>query len=88
MIDTVTSNYRLHQQIQESANVLNLSSSCIDLIFTSQPNLVIESGVYSSLHPNYQIVFNLSLLHPSLYERTVCFYKKIDPELYWMNFIG
>ena len=28
------------------------SSSCIDLIFTSQPNLVMKSGVHSSLHPN------------------------------------
>ena len=26
-------------------------SSCIDLIFTSQPNLVMISGVHSSLHP-------------------------------------
>ena len=26
------------------------SSPCIDLIFTSQPNLVMKSGVHSSLH--------------------------------------
>ena len=29
------------------------SSSCIDLIFTQQPNLVTSSGVHASLHNNY-----------------------------------
>ena len=38
MIDAVTRNYGLHQIIQESTLILNSSSSCIDLIFTSQPN--------------------------------------------------
>ena len=34
-------------------------SSCIDVIFTSQPNLVVESGVHLSLDPNchHQIIF-------------------------------
>ena len=35
MIDAVTSNYGLHQLIQEPTHILNSSSSCIDLIFTS-----------------------------------------------------
>ena len=82
MIDALTSNYGLHQLIQEP----NSSSSCIGLIFTSQPNLVMESGVHSSLHPSYhhQLVFakfNLSILYPPPYERTVWFYEKADPEL-------
>ena len=81
MIDAVTSNYGLHQLIQEPTHILNSSSSCIDLIFTSQPNLVMESGVYSSLHPSchHQIIFakfNLSILYPPHYERTVWFYEK------------
>ena len=35
------------------------SSLCIDLIFTSLPNLVIDSGVHSSLYPNrrHQLVY-------------------------------
>ena len=35
------------------------STSCIDLVFTSQPNSVIELGVHSSIHSSchYQIVF-------------------------------
>ena len=86
MIDAVTSNYGLHQLIQEPTHTLNLSSSCIDLIFTSQPNLVMESGIHSSLHPNchHQVVFaklNLSILYPPPYERTVWFSKTANPEL-------
>ena len=86
MIDAVTSNYGLHQLIQEPTHILNSSSSCIDLIFTSQPNLVMESGVYSSLHPSchHQVIFvkfNLSILYPPPYERTVWFYEKANPEL-------
>ena len=38
MIDAVTSNYGLHQLIQEQTHIRNFPSPCIDLIFTSQPN--------------------------------------------------
>ena len=57
--DTITSSYGLNQLIQEPTHILNSLSSCIDLIFTSQPNLVMESGIHSSLHSNchHQIVF-------------------------------
>ena len=45
-----------------------------------------ESGVYSSLHPNchHQVVFakfNLSILYPPPYEKTVWFYEKANLEL-------
>ena len=68
MIDAVTSNYGLHKIIQDPTHILNSSSACINLIYTSQLNLIIESGVHSPLHPNYhhQVVFakfNLSVLH-------------------------
>ena len=43
MIDTAMSNYGLCQRIQQPTHILNSSSSCIDLIFTSQPNLGIRS---------------------------------------------
>ena len=49
-IDSITSSYGLNQLIQEPTHILNSSSSCIDLIFILQPNLVMESGVHSSLH--------------------------------------
>ena len=51
-VDAITSSYGLNQLIQEPTRILNSSSSCIDLIFTSQPNLVTESGIHSSLHSN------------------------------------
>ena len=72
-IDTITSQFGLKQIINEPTYVTSNSSSCIDLIFTSQPNLVMESGVHSSLDPNcyHQIVFtkiNVKI-YPPLYEK-------------------
>ena len=62
--------------INEPHHLRDSSSSCIDLIFTSQPNLFMESGVQPSLHPNYhhQLVFakfDSSIYYPPPYERTV-----------------
>ena len=58
-IDTIASSYDLNQLIQEPTHILNSSSSYIDLIFTWQPNLVMESGIHSLLHSkcHHQIVF-------------------------------
>ena len=39
-IDSVTSAHGLEQLISEPTQILSNSSSCIDLIFTNQPNLV------------------------------------------------
>ena len=41
-LENVTSQFGLHQVIKEPAHILNNFSSCIDLIFASQPNLIIE----------------------------------------------
>ena len=76
----------MNQLIQEPTHILNSSSSCIDLIFNSQPNLVMESGIHSSLHSNchHRIViakFNLPIFYPSPYERTVCYYQRANTEL-------
>ena len=67
-IDGITSTSGLQQIINELAHIIGDSSSCIDLIFTSQPNLVMESRVHSSLHPNchHQITyakFNLKIYY-------------------------
>ena len=51
-IESITSQFGLYQLINELNHLLKNSSSCIDLIFTSQPNLVVGSGVHPSLHPN------------------------------------
>ena len=49
-IDATTSQFGLQQLINEPTHLTADSSSCIDSIFTSQPNLVMESGVYSPLN--------------------------------------
>ena len=69
-IDTITSQFDLNHSSNKN------SSSCIDLIFTSQPNLAMESGVYSSLHPNcyHHLVFakiNLKICYPPPYGREI-----------------
>ena len=48
-IENVTSQFGLSQIISEATHILESSSSCIDLIFTTQPNLVVESDVHPSL---------------------------------------
>ena len=75
-IENVTSQLGLHQLINEPTHILLNSFLCIDLIFTSQSNMVIESGVHSSFHSSchHQIVFakfNLKICYPPLYSREV-----------------
>ena len=85
-IEAVTSQYGLRQEINEPTHILNNSTSCIDLIFNSQPNLLIESGVHPSLHPNchHQIIFAKFKLENSLsttYEREIWHYQKANIDL-------
>ena len=76
---SVTSQYGNHQITNESTYVLGNSASCVDLIFTWQPNLVVDSGVHPSLHLNFhhQIMnakFNLKFQVPPPYEREILHY--------------
>ena len=50
-IDYWTSMHGLQQLISEPNNLLVDSLSCFDLIFIDQPNLTVDSGVYTSLCP-------------------------------------
>ena len=50
--ESVTSVHGFHQLISQPTHLLPQSSSCIDLIFTDQPNLIVDSGVHPSLHSN------------------------------------
>ena len=43
-LDSITSLYGMKQLISEPTHILQQSSSCIDLIFTNQPNIVMDSG--------------------------------------------
>ena len=76
-IENITPQFRLHQI---TTHILENSFSCIDLIFTSQPNLSVESGTQPSLHPNchHQIIyakFNIEVLYPLPYIWEVWHYK-------------
>ena len=44
--EAITSQFGLKQLIQEPTHVLSNPCSCLDLVFTSQPNLVMESRVH------------------------------------------
>ena len=50
----------IYQVINEPTHIIENSSSCIDLIFTSEPNIVTESGAHPSLHPNchHQVIYD------------------------------
>ena len=85
-IENISSQCGLYQVINEPTHILENSSSCIDLIFTSQPNLITESGVHPSLHPNchHQVIytkFNLKVYYPPPHEREVWHYKEVDTDL-------
>ena len=85
-IENVTSQLGLHQIINEPTHILPNYSSCIDLIFTSQPNMVIESGIHSSLHSSchHQIVFakfDLKICYPPPYSREIWHFKEAETDL-------
>ena len=48
--DPLISDLGLHQLINEPTHIIGEHRSCIDLIFTNQPNIVLEAGVHPSLH--------------------------------------
>ena len=78
-----TSSNGFSQLINEPTHFQNNSSSCTDLILTDQPNLSVNTGVHSSLHPNchHQIVhssFNLNVYYLPPYQRLTWDYKKAD----------
>ena len=80
---SLTFSNNFSQLINELTHIQRNSSSCIDLIFTDRPNLAVNSGVHSSLHPNchHQVVhgsFNLNISYPPPYQRLIWDYKKAD----------
>ena len=51
-IDSLTTTHGLHQLISQPNHLLPTSPTCIDLVFTDQSNLVVDSGAHLSLHKN------------------------------------
>ena len=82
-IDFVTSIHGLEQLIYKPTHILSNYLSCIDLIFTNQSNLVIDSGTHSSLHPNchHQIIHcKINLQYPPPYQGNVWNYAKANKD--------
>ena len=72
----LSSCYNLHELINTPTYILHDSESCIDLLFTSQHNVLSETGVHVSLFPrcHHQIIFaKVSLIgfYPPPYERLI-----------------
>ena len=66
IIRRACSQFRLSQIVKKATHISQSFSSCINLLFTNQTNLVTDSGVHPSLHSNchHQIVyakFNLKI---------------------------
>ena len=80
IIENVSLQFILQKVIKEPTCILDNSSSCIDFIFTSQANLLIEKGVQPFIYSNchHQIIyakFDLQIFYPLLYLREVWHYK-------------
>ena len=58
-IDIETSEFSLRQIVKELTHIQLFATSCIDLIFTSQPNLVFHSSVHPFVHPIITIKLSL-----------------------------
>ena len=82
-LDSSVSTPGFLQLISEPTHILRNSLSCIDLIFTDQPSLVVDSGVHPTLHENchHQITYcklNLKIVYPPQLERFVLDFKRAD----------
>ena len=72
--------------INEPTQILESPFQCIYLIFTSQKNLITESSVHRSLHPDshHQIIcekFNQEILYRPPYFRDVYHYQNANTDL-------
>ena len=82
-INSLISMYGFDQLITDPTHILPASFSWIDLLFTDQPNLVVDSGVHPSLHTNYhhQTTYcnlNLMIVYSPPYECLVWNYKRAN----------
>ena len=73
----------LSQIIDKPTHILPNSASCIDLIFTCEPNLIVDSGVHSSLFPrcHHQLIYakiNFKIYFPPAYARRILDFARAD----------
>ena len=84
--DNLTSQSGQTQLLKEPTRFSDNYRSIINLIFTSQPNLVVDFGIHLCLHEtcHHQIIyskFDLKVFYPPPYERAVWHYQQADTEL-------
>ena len=84
-LDYFTSLYGMKEVITEPTHILGSSASCIDLILTNQPNIVMDSGVHLSLHEkwHHQIIYsklNLRIEYPPPYIRKIWDYNRSETD--------
>ena len=70
-----------HQLISQPTHLMHHLSSCLDLIFTDQPNLIVDSSVHPCFRSNchHQITYcklNPNFKYPVPYEHLVWDYNK------------
>ena len=83
---SLTSSNGFSQLIKEPTHIQENSSSSIDLTFTDQANLSVNSGVHASLHPNcyhhmVHFIFNLNIYYPPPCQHLIWDYKKADAKI-------
>ena len=76
----------MKQVITESTHILENLSSCIDLIFSYQPSLIMDSGVHPTLHSkcHHHIIYaklNLKIGYPPPYTRKIWNYSRSETDL-------
>ena len=86
LLDSLRTPFNMKQMITEPTHILENTSSYIDVIFTTQPNIIVDSGIHSSLHPkcHHQIIcskLNLKIEYPPPYTREIWDYNKTETEL-------
>ena len=79
-VDYLTSLYGTKQVITEPTHILESSSSCIDFIFTNQPNIFMESGVHLSQHEKCHHQITLRIEYPSPYIRKTWDYNRFETD--------
>ena len=84
-LKSLTTIHGFHQIMSRPTHLLPQTLSCIDLIFTDYPNLIVDSGVHLSLHStcHHQITYcklNLSIEYRPPYERLVWDYNRANVE--------
>ena len=85
-LDYLTSLYGMKQVITEPTHILENSSSCIDLIFSNQPNVIMDSGVHLTLHSKCDLEkiyskLNLKIEYPPPYTRKIWNYRRSETDL-------